>query len=331
MNKPFFSVVIPVHNKEPHIERSISSVLAQSFSNFEVLIIDDASTDNSVAEIEKFDDERISIFHRETPGPGGYAARNLGIEKANSDWITFLDADDEWSSTHLESYYDLISKHPNEQIFLSGYKNIFPENSFYSDSFNKYYLVNKENDSVKFNFKEYLKSELSGSSPFWTSIVCIEKKLIIQAGAFPEGQTNRGGDVDTWLRCIELAGSALWSNHMGAIYYRDSINMVTRTASDMGQCERNTVRSLLEKYFDNEIKKLLKKFANRRTINAWKLNKLIDSKLEFHLVDKLYFSVNPFKNTLYVFISILPSNIYLGTRMLVKETLKKYRTFFKGV
>jgi len=107
---PFFSVVIPVHNKEPHLHNCIKSVLNQTFYRFEIIIINDASNDNSLNEIEKFHDYRIQIIHRKIPGPGGYAARNLGIKIAKAEWIAFLDADDEWTEDHLERMYTLFER-----------------------------------------------------------------------------------------------------------------------------------------------------------------------------------------------------------------------------
>lgn len=71
---PFFSIIIPVYNKGPHIQRSISSVLNQTFQNFELILINDASTDNSLEEMQKFTDPRIRILYRSEPGSGGYAA-----------------------------------------------------------------------------------------------------------------------------------------------------------------------------------------------------------------------------------------------------------------
>ncbi|MDI9370841.1 MAG: glycosyltransferase family A protein, partial [Synergistota bacterium] len=71
---PFFSAVIPVYNKGPHVARAIRSVLAQTWQNYELLLINDASTDESLEEMQKYTDPRIRILHRDTPGPGGYAA-----------------------------------------------------------------------------------------------------------------------------------------------------------------------------------------------------------------------------------------------------------------
>jgi glycosyltransferase involved in cell wall biosynthesis len=102
---PFFSVIVPVYNKEKYVSRAISSILNQSFDDFELIIICDPSSDNSNLEVLKFHDSRIKIFNREIPGPGGYAARNLGIENSNGKWIAFLDADDEWYSNHLSEAF----------------------------------------------------------------------------------------------------------------------------------------------------------------------------------------------------------------------------------
>jgi len=109
---PFFSVIIPVHNKAPHVDRAINSVLTQSCTDFELVIIDDASTDGSADKITAYSEERIKLHKRSDPGPGGYAARNLGIENANGQWVAFLDADDMWFPDHLKNLQILTNKYP---------------------------------------------------------------------------------------------------------------------------------------------------------------------------------------------------------------------------
>jgi len=120
-----FSVVIPVHNKAPHVARSIQSVLDQTYKNFEMIIINDASTDDSMDEVSKFDDPRIRVFQRNEPGPGGYAARNLGIEKANAEWIAFLDADDVWLSEKLAKQICYIKEAKENIVGLATGSYIF--------------------------------------------------------------------------------------------------------------------------------------------------------------------------------------------------------------
>lgn len=322
MKKTFFSVVVPIHNKEPHIIRSIQSVLNQSYSDFELLVVDDASTDGSLAELEKFNDQRIRILHRNTPGPGGYAARNLGIKKAKSDWITFLDADDKWEKYHLEKYYDIIQNNSEVDFLVSGYENVSPSDSGEVVIANSYYQKYSNHGNHKLSLDDFLLAEISGAGPIWTSTVCISKKLIQKSGNFPAGKTNRGGDVDTWLRCIEKSNGTTWSNHIGASYYRNSINMVTKTSLGYGVCERETVAHLLNTY-SGYTAKLLKKFANMRTINSWKNNVIVSGKSIFPLFDKLYLSVNPVKNTFIIFCSLLPPYLYLIIRKVFKNLTNK--------
>lgn len=318
MKKPFFSVVVPVYNKEPHIKRSIQSVLKQSFSDFELIVIDDASTDKSISEIKNFDDKRIRILSRDTPGPGGYAARNLGIEKAKSAWITFLDADDDWEENHLNKLHDIIRNFEDVDFLFSGYKNVFSSVNGQKVVANKYYQNNSVCGDHILSLDDFLQAEISGAGPIWTSTVCIRKNLIQQSGEFPAGKTSRGGDVDTWLRCIEKSNRTMWSSHIGARYYRDSVNMVTKTSLGFGECERETVAQLL-KIYSGYTAKLLKKFVNMRTVNSWKNNVIVSGKPGFSLIGKLYISVNPIKNTFIIACSLLPPRLYLSIRYIYKS------------
>uniref|UniRef100_A0A4W5LYG6 Glycosyltransferase 2-like domain-containing protein n=1 Tax=Hucho hucho TaxID=62062 RepID=A0A4W5LYG6_9TELE len=97
----FFSVIIPLYNKECFIENTLKSVLSQTFTAFEVIIINDGSTDKSEEKALQFKDSRIRYYSKENGGVS--TARNFGIDKAKSVYITFIDADDYWYPTFLES------------------------------------------------------------------------------------------------------------------------------------------------------------------------------------------------------------------------------------
>jgi len=99
MSSVFFSVVIPLFNKERYIERAIESVLKQGFYGFELIIVDDGSTDGSVARVESFNDPRLRLFIQSNQGEG--PARNSGVKEACGKWVAFLDADDMWMPSHL--------------------------------------------------------------------------------------------------------------------------------------------------------------------------------------------------------------------------------------
>lgn len=111
-----FSVVIPLYNKEDVILRTISSVLTQTLQEFEVIIVNDGSTDKSVEIIKDFfTDDRLKIIEQKNQGVS--AARNTGIRNAKNEYIAFLDADDEWLPTFLETVCSAIKKYPNAGFF----------------------------------------------------------------------------------------------------------------------------------------------------------------------------------------------------------------------
>ena len=114
------SVVIPLYNKEKQIAHTLQSVFNQTFQNFEVVIVDDGSTDGSVAEVEKLSDSRIRLIHQKNAGVA--AARNRGIEEAKGDLIAFLDADDEWKPEYLATQHHLSQKYPDCNVFACNYE-----------------------------------------------------------------------------------------------------------------------------------------------------------------------------------------------------------------
>jgi len=93
------SVIVPLFNKAPYIERALSSVAAQTYRDFELIVVDDGSTDEGPRIVEAFTDLPIHLIRQENAGPG--AARNRGLELAQGELVAFLDADDEWLSNYL--------------------------------------------------------------------------------------------------------------------------------------------------------------------------------------------------------------------------------------
>ncbi|HHD80831.1 MAG TPA: glycosyltransferase family 2 protein [Campylobacterales bacterium] len=316
--KPYFSVVIPLYNKAPHVARSINSVLNQSFNDFEVIIVNDASTDNSIDEVKKFNDKRIRIFHREQPGPGGYAARNLGIKEAKSDWVAFIDADDEWFPDHLERVRELIIKYPEVNIIGCGWRKSM-NGSFWEDA---YYRRYNGRGSHMIDARQYLSFCLAGMRPIHTSLACINKNSPLALNLFPsELKAKRGGDLHAWLKMICFHKEMAWSDHLGANYFLDSQNMVTKTApSSFGLMTREVYKELSVKLSIDE-RVLLKKYLNLRLKSSWMYNIKRNAE-NFNLIQRLYWSgdmLNAFK---YSFFSIMPSpmlNVAISVNSLLKR------------
>lgn len=106
---PDFSIIIPLYNKESYVSETIQSVLNQTHANWELLIVNNGSTDNSVNVVRKYNDSRIKLMNSLGQGPG--VARNYGIKKARGEWIQFLDADDLLKSDHLEKQLEVANAH----------------------------------------------------------------------------------------------------------------------------------------------------------------------------------------------------------------------------
>ena len=114
-----FSVIIPAYNAEKFIARAVKSVLDQNYSDFELIILDDGSTDGTKAQIEQFADNRIRYIYEENGGVS--AARNKGIIESKGQYICFLDADDEWKPEHLHVMRTLTQKYSDCGLYVTGY------------------------------------------------------------------------------------------------------------------------------------------------------------------------------------------------------------------
>ncbi|MEG0153259.1 MAG: glycosyltransferase family 2 protein [Cellulosilyticaceae bacterium] len=186
------SIIIPLYNKEKQIATTIQSVWRQTFQDYEIIIVNDGSTDNSVKEIEAMRDTRIRLIHQENSGVS--AARNRGISEAKYELIAFLDADDEWKPQYLETQYELYRKYPNCSVYASNYEFRDNENHTHSTIIKK--LLFDESNGILTNY-----FEISSYShpPLWTSAVMVRKEAIIKVGCFPLG-VKSGEDLLVWAR-----------------------------------------------------------------------------------------------------------------------------------
>lgn len=115
------SVIIPLYNKEAIIERTLNSVLSQDYEDYEVVIVDDGSTDNSAEIVRSFHDERIRFYSQENGGPS--KARNTGVRHAKGDWIVFIDADDEFLPGAFRRFNETAQAHKEYKCIAFPYYN----------------------------------------------------------------------------------------------------------------------------------------------------------------------------------------------------------------
>ena len=305
VTSPFFGVVIPVYNKAPHIKRAIRSVLEQTFQSFELLVIDDASTDDSLDVIRQFTDARIRVFQRHEPGPGGYAARNLGLREAKAEWVTFLDADDEWYPIQLETLRSLTEME-HRGVIATGWVDSWPDGRIDETAFVKRYA---HRDLCSLSFAEFVDECNAGRSVVHTNVVAIHKSVFDSFGGFPDRRCKRGGDIATWLKWIHGSGRIVVKPIAGACYHRED-STVTRTVEPQvnGNCVHMMVTSLLKVHDQRWSQNNLKKFSNLH-VNYGLVRRASKGQLRFSDCRYHYASAALLQHAFFRIVALLPSSL----------------------
>lgn len=185
METPLISVITPAYNAEKTIERTIRSVLNQTYTNFEFLIVNDGSQDKTLEMISRFQDQRIKVFSQTNQGHS--ATRNRGILEATGEYITFLDADDIWVSDKLEAQLNALQKNPQADIVYS-WSNFIDEND----------QLLHHGCYVKVNGNVYTKL-LNGNFIENGSNLLVRRSALLSVGNFDETLLT-ASDWDLWLR-----------------------------------------------------------------------------------------------------------------------------------
>ena len=185
------SVIIPLYNKEFSISNTLSSVLYQTYTKYEIIIINDGSTDSSIEKVKQFSDSKIHIFNQENKGAA--AARNFGIKKAEGELIAFLDADDYWFPNHLEEIIKLYHDFPKCGIFCSRYSMKISKNKI----LNIDYGSNLNN-----NYRGIVKDIFNASMHYrvaLTSALAIPKKIFTNDYMF-NPEVSSGQDLELFTK-----------------------------------------------------------------------------------------------------------------------------------
>ena len=206
-----FSVIIPLYNKAPYVRKTIESVLGQTFSDYELIIIDNGSTDGSSEIVAGFSDPRIRIVRLEE-NVGVSNARNTGVALSTAPYITFLDADDWWEPTFLKEMAGLIERHPNAGIYGTGY----------------YIVKNGKKRVAPIGVEEgFSEGEINYCTvyaktlcmPLTSITVAIPRAVFDEAGGF-KPHLKLGEDFDLWIR-IALKHKVVFLNKPLSNYNQD--------------------------------------------------------------------------------------------------------------
>ena len=262
---PAFSVVIPLYNKAAYVERCLRSVRAQTLTDYEVIVVDDGSTDGGSEVARRFLRPGDRLVCQDNAGVS--AARNKGIREARADLVAFLDADDEWLPHFLATIGDL--------------RESWPEAALYSTAFDQVYGDRRRAAPIpklcasqveRYDAAALVDHWLRGLYPIWSSATVAVKGAIVDVGGFPVG-LHSSEDLDTWFR-IALHHSVVWSPLVSALYHQ---------ASDRGRLTRADIKgdspwsSRLEAYVEDRsipapIRARLPELISRRRLYAVQTN-----------------------------------------------------------
>lgn len=191
--KPRFSIIVPLYNKAPYVRKALDSIIAQSYNDWECIIVDDGSTDNSAAICEEYLKDKFETINLKLeirilrqPNSGVAKARNVGVENSHGEYLCFLDADDWWELNYLEEMDKLIKEYPNAGIYCTNYI---------------YYKPGKTHVALKLErgYMNYPMAYLHGEMPVWTGATCMPRKIFDEMGGFPVG-IKLGEDFLLWAK-----------------------------------------------------------------------------------------------------------------------------------
>ncbi len=303
-NNPLVSVVIPTYNRAELLPRAIKSVLSQTFKDFELIIVDDGSTDDTKEVVKKFQekDKRIKyIWQKNSGGPA--SPLNNGIKNSLGEYISFLEDDDEWLPKKTEEQLSLFQK--SKMIGLVGCNAMVTKN-------NKLLYIYKTPSDCKNYLKELLESNIICS----TGSVLIKKSVLEEVGLFDEKLSN-AQDLEMWIRVAEKGYFFTFSQNILFKYniYEQSISHSMSTT----KAEKDLFY-IFDKY-EEHYKKKSKIYSNKLRYDGTRyilMNESRKGKKSFLKSIK----INPLniKSYLYFFLSFLGPNVYKKLTLIKGKT-----------
>lgn len=218
MNDKLVSVIIPTYNRGSFIKETINSVLNQTYQNFEILVIDDGSTDNTKEIVHSFNDQRIQYIHQKHSGFPA-VARNTGMKIAKGEYIAFLDSDDLWFPQKLEKQMKLFEIYPGK-LLISTNGIIFPVKPYIR------FLDFKRDKIISLN-------ELLRKNIIINSSVLMKRSIINEIGFLDENSALKSGqDYDYWLRLLKYKENSILILKDILVKYRDHESFRISTSKD---------------------------------------------------------------------------------------------------
>jgi len=231
---PAVSIIIPVHNAAEYIDETLKSVFQQTFTDYEVIVVDDGSDDQAKLAVALAPyREQIVCLRQENRGAG--AARNRGICSASARFVAFLDADDLWEPDFLRQQIAFLEQGQHDLAYTDGL--LFGDSDFAGHAFSE---IAPSTGEVDFG------SLISGRCNVLTSSVVARRQSVIEAGCFDEELRN-GQDFDLWIR-MALRGARMVHQRKVLARYRYRENSLSGDAVNRVQRELRVYRKIQTEY-----------------------------------------------------------------------------------
>lgn len=219
------SVVIPLYNGGGTVERTLRSVLAQTFTDYEIVVVDDGSTDDGPDKVLAMGIPNLRLVRQANAGVS--AARNRGIAEARGEFVALLDSDDEWHPEYLQTQFEMTRKYPECDVFATQFEYHMPNGDRFPAEVHK--VAFAEEDGVMSNYFEVASCS---QPPVWTCAVMARKGAFESVGGFPVG-IKSGEDLLTWAR-LALRYRIAYSKRVLAYYNRPAIMTSNLPAERLG-------------------------------------------------------------------------------------------------
>lgn len=228
-----FSVIIPLYNKAPYVRKALDSIVSQTYKDWECIVINDGSSDNSLEVVKNFVDEykiydfRFKIVDQ--PNAGVAAARNNGVKVSSGDYVCFLDADDWWKPKFLEEMDKLIEEYPDAGLYAMNYIYYKPGKTHVALNLPRGYM----------NYPEaYLRG---GAMPVTSISTCMPHKVFDEMGGFPVG-IKLGEDFLLWAKTAMHYKVAFCEKPLA--YYNNDIPATMRATRNLHAPEHHMLFNL---------------------------------------------------------------------------------------
>ena len=280
--KPRYSIIVPLYNKAPYVKRALESIVSQTFTDWECIIVDDGSTDESIKVVQDFIldvscmmydvCEKIKVIQQENAGVA--AARNNGVAISNGEYVCFLDADDWWEPTWLEEMDKLIQEYPDAGLYATNYVYYKPGKTHVALNLKRGYM----------NYPDAYLYDLT--MPVTSITTCMPRRIFDEMGGFPLG-IKLGEDFLLWAKIAIKYKVAFCEKPLA--YYNNDVPASLRATRNLHAPEFNMLFNLAG--IEKEIGVRTASLQDATLQESWKalLDKLrVSGLMEYWLSDEYH-------------------------------------------